>query len=167
MQDQLDGSYLNATADTYTITYDGQKEGETFTTEASPYAEVLLSEGKVTDEQEAFLTEWNTKPDGSGIRYYPGELLSMPEQDITLYAQYGQPSYALKFELNGGTLSDDIILPDTYSPKDQITLPTADEITKAGCKFDGWYTNAEFTGRKVTEIPAHSYGYKTFMQNGR
>lgn len=125
MQDQLDGSYLNATADTYTITYDGQKEGETFTTEASPYAEVLLSEGKVTDEQEAFLTEWNTKPDGSGISYYPGELLSMPEQDITLYAQYGQPSYALKFELNGGTLSDDIILPDTYSPKDQITLPTA------------------------------------------
>lgn len=162
MQDQLDGSYLNATADTYTITYDGQKEGETFTTEASPYAEVLLSEGKVTDEQEAFLTEWNTKPDGSGISYYPGELLSMPEQDITLYAQYGQPSYALKFELNGGTLSDDIILPDTYSPKDQITLPTADEITKAGCKFDGWYTNAEFTGRKVTEIPAHSYGDKTF-----
>ena len=58
LQDQLDGSYLNATADTYTITYDGQKEGETFTTEASPYAEVLLSEGKVTDEQETFLTEW-------------------------------------------------------------------------------------------------------------
>lgn len=78
MQDQLDGSYLNATADTYTITYDGQKEGETFTTEASPYAEVLLSEGKETDEQEAFLTEWNTKQDGSGISYYPGELLSMP-----------------------------------------------------------------------------------------
>ena len=84
--------------------------------------ELIKIEGKVTDEQEAFLTEWNTKPDGSGISYYPGELLSMPEQDITLYAQYGQPSYALKFELNGGTLSDDIILPDTYSPKDQITV---------------------------------------------
>ncbi len=162
MQDQIDGSYVNAAAKQYTITYDGQQESETFTVEASPYAEVLLSEGEVSEGAEVLLTEWNTEPDGSGISYYPGEVLSMPEQDIILYAQYGQPSYALKLELNGGTLAEGFTVPDSYSPQDQITLPTAEEITKAGCKFDGWYTNAEFTGNKVTEIPAHSYGDKTF-----
>ena len=46
--------------------------------------------------------------------------------------------------------------------KTRSHLPTADEITKQDVNFDGWYTNAEFTGSKVTEIPAHSYGDKTF-----
>lgn len=31
---------------------------------------------------------WNTAADGSGVTYQPGETLTMPDNDVTLYAMW-------------------------------------------------------------------------------
>lgn len=162
IQDQIDGSYRTARADVYDIIYDAGGEGEDQVVSASPYAEVILARGNQPAQSDLSFVSWNTRADGSGVTYYPGEVLSMPEQDIRLYAQYGRASYSLRFELNGGTLAQDVTLFDSYSPSQEILLPTEEQITKEGCRFDGWYTNEKFTGSKVTLIPKNSYGDKTF-----
>jgi beta-galactosidase len=36
--------------------------------------------------EEASFVEWNTEPDGSGTGYQPGEEITMPAEDLTLYA---------------------------------------------------------------------------------
>lgn len=63
---------------------------------------------------------WNTKADGSGKSYLPGAAYS-GNADLTLYAQYSNPSLG--------------------------TLPTP---TKSGYTFDGWYT-AKDGGTKASE----------------
>lgn len=64
--------------------------------------------------------------------------------------------YTIDYELDGGSLSDQ---PTSYTNEDKVTLPTP---TKPVHKFLGWYTNGEFTGDQVTEIPKGSTGNKTF-----
>ena len=60
----------------------------------------------------------------------------MPEQDVTLYAMFGQIDFSLELELNGGVLSEGVTVPDMFTPMDaEIVLPTADEITKRGLHF--------------------------------
>ena len=63
MQDQLDGSYLNATADTYTITYDGRKRARPSQQKLPLMQKYSYPEGKVTDEQETFF---------DGVEYQTG-----------------------------------------------------------------------------------------------
>ena len=43
------------------------------------------------------------------------------------------------------------------------TLPTADEITKSGHTFGGWYEDATFSGSPVTSITATDTGDKTYF----
>ena len=105
---------------------------------------------------------WNTKADGSGTSYVPGELLSMPEKNITLYAMYGSNQFSIQWELNGGTVSEGTVLANSYTTKDTILLPTAQQITKEGCVFTGWYTNQDCTGTPITKIEEGSYGDYTF-----
>jgi uncharacterized repeat protein (TIGR02543 family) len=50
--------------------------------------------------------------------------------------------------------------PYEYNPNSlPITLPTA---TRSGYTFEGWYTNADFSGGKVTQITAGSTGNKKY-----
>ena len=65
-------------------------------------------------------TSWNTSKNGSGKTYLPGAIYS-GNADLTLYAQYSNPSVG--------------------------TLPTP---TRSGYTFDGWYT-AKDGGTKVSE----------------
>lgn len=163
LSDQMNGSYASAKAKSYTIQYDGNGQALNLKQTASPYAEVVLpDDGKESSGDVSFMC-WNTKTDGSGVTYYPGEVLCMPEQNVTLYAQYGRSSYNLKLELNGGTLAEGVVIPETFAPADEeILLPTEEQISKEGCKFGGWYIDASFTGSAVTSVPKGSYGDKVY-----
>lgn len=157
--DMQEVSYREMQAAQYTITYDGNQGAcQTHTETASPYGEVTLpaEEGKQ-------LASWNTEPDGSGTGYYPGEVLCMPEENITLYAQYGESGFALTFELNGGRLAEGVTVPSTYRPDgEEILLPTGEELIREGCSFGGWYAGPELKGTAITSIPRGSYGDKIF-----
>ena len=43
-----------------------------------------------------------------------------------------------------------------------VTLPSADEISKRGHTFAGWYRNRKFSGNPVTQIGADEMENKTF-----
>lgn len=163
MTDMMDGSYQEMAPASYTVVFDGNDHAveKEDVKEYSPYAEVTMPVFTSLDEQE--FIGWNTKQDGSGSFYQPGELLSMPEKDITLYAQYGQNNYSISTNLGEGTLAQGVVIPENYTPySDTIVLPTEQQITKDGCIFKGWYRNPSFTGEPVTEIPKGSYGPQSF-----
>lgn len=151
--------YGDMKAASYTITYDGNGGAcQNRTVTASPYAEVLLPA-----DIESHLASWNTEPDGSGSSYYPGELLCMPEENITLYAQYGRSEFTLTLEMNGGRLAEGVTVPTVYHPQDEeILLPSGEEMVREGCSFGGWYADPELKGTAVTGIPKGSYGDKVF-----
>ncbi|MCR2043940.1 leucine-rich repeat protein [Anaerosalibacter massiliensis] len=90
MTDMKNGEYKYMLSDEYreskahNATY--VLDGETKTEKVAPYAAIELTEAAAVGDKK--FKNWNTKPDGSGTIYKAGEYLSMPEHDITLYAQY-------------------------------------------------------------------------------
>ena len=107
-------------------------------------------------------TEWNTKPDGTGISYQPGESFTLTKDyvdanhaadklnTVTLYAQWKlknsvKISYAVAGN-KGGSVNPqfEILNPDTGEAKGS-TAKAAE-----GYKFVGWYNNEECTGAPVS-----------------
>lgn len=78
-------------------------------------------------------------------------------ENLVLHAKWNPEPYEITYELDGGTNSE--ANPATYTAEDTVKL--ADPV-KAGYSFLGWYTTADGTGTKVTEIAAGSRGAKTF-----
>ena len=110
-----------------------------------------------------------TRPDGDtgdyfkwlgsdGNLYAPGK--SVPAGVTTLTAQFAVPSYTVTLNTNGGTINSGNVTGYTYGQG--ATLPTADDITRAGHTFEGWYEDENFSGSPVTEISATDTGKKEF-----
>ena len=78
-------------------------------------------------------------------------------ENLVLHAKWNPEPYEITYELDGGTNSE--ANPATYTAEDTVKL--ADPV-KAGYVFLGWYTAADGTGTKVTEIAEGSRGAKTF-----
>ncbi len=91
--------------------------GKSFTVNYNANGGSVSASGKTVSQT---FTNWNTAKNGSGKSYLPGATYS-DNADLTLYAQYSNPSVG--------------------------TLPTS---TKSGYTFDGWYT-AKDGGTKVSE----------------
>lgn len=82
----------------------------------------------------------------------------------TNFARFTLPvieSYSISYDLSGGTLTDGYALVNSYF-SESVTLPTADDISRTGHTFDGWYEDADFTGEAVTELNEGSTGNKMY-----
>ena len=66
--------------------------------------------------------------------YKFGEIV---ESDLTLYARWIE-SYVVKFETNGGTKIDDVVVVEGYN------LVAPENPTKLGFTFNGWYLDLEY-----------------------
>ena len=87
---------------------------------------------------------WNTKPDGTGDHYEPGEPIN-PTDNIVLYAEY--LNYPIEYDLDGGTGN----LPATYKPSVGYTL---DNPTKVDYEFVGWTgSNGTETQKDLIVLP--------------
>lgn len=96
---------------------------------------------------------WNTAADGSGTAIADGETGYTPgKKDVTLYAQWKERTYTVKYDTGGGT-------PSTIADKDNIKfdesglLPT-DMIKKEGYTLTGW--NVQGTDTKVENDTKYS-----------
>ncbi|WP_312654308.1 InlB B-repeat-containing protein, partial [Aminipila sp.] len=89
---------------------------------------------------------WNTKPDGTGIKYAAGATIANVTADTTLYAQYvDMPKYTISFNPNGGTGS----VPSLQVTEGQTSsaLPDGSGFTApTDMKFHIWNTKADGTG---------------------
>lgn len=70
--------------------------------------------------------------------------------------------FSISYAMNGGTFNEGTAKPVSYTRQTPtISLPTDEDITRAGYVFGGWYENEFFTGNAVTQIPSGSTGNKT------
>ena len=76
-----------------------------------------------------------------------------PTQISTLLATFTPITYTIIYNLNGGSGT---MTPTEYNvTTETFNLPTP---TRTGYTFDGWYSDAEFTGEKVTTIAKGTTG---------
>lgn len=89
---------------------------------------------------------WTTVAGGTTVTKYPGSTVQMKDQDITLYAVYGDKASTvqLTYKANGGNGADitEIDIPNNG----KVTLLGADTFTRTGYRFTGWNTEANGTG---------------------
>lgn len=98
--------------------------------------------------------EWNTKKDGSGTAYKAGAKTS--DAVSILYAQWQKSTAKVTLEFPGGkytnasgsTWDDSFTFTASFSSNSSVTyLPFAQNMTKEGCTFAGWYTEPEYKKR--------------------
>mgnify|MGYP000250105200 CR=1 FL=1 len=79
--------------------------------------------------------------------------------NVTYTAQFSDSlnTYNITYNLNNGTNASGN--PSSYTYGTAVTLA---DPTRTGYTFGGWFENADFTGKAVTEIPADATGNKTF-----
>ncbi|GGL61789.1 InlB B-repeat-containing protein [Sporolactobacillus putidus] len=92
---------------------------------------------------------WNTKLDGSGTSYMPGDQITMGQSNVTLYARWTANRYTVSFDSNGGSAVSD----QTVNYGDQASQPS--DPARTGYTFAGWYTDINLTkvydfGTKIT-----------------
>lgn len=104
---------------------------------------------------------WNTKEDGSGKTYQPGDLYDVNQDggNATLYAQWEKAKYNINVKLNGGTLNDgtynslkDFSIAKYAGDKFNIGIPTKEKNN-----FLGWTPNT-LNGDAPTDFTANKSG---------
>ena len=97
---------------------------------------------------------WNTKADGSGTDYLPGDTVKFKSgNDVTLYAHWTLKFYELTFDLNGGSGS----IPSTqrFDKDHLITIPTT-LPTRSGYRFVNWTTSLNEHGESFKPGDAYN-----------
>lgn len=79
---------------------------------------------------------------------------------MTLKAKWELSTYSVTLQTDGGTIAPGKEVTD-YTYGTGAVLPTADDMTREGYRFDGWYADSGFSGSAVTEITATDTGNKT------
>ena len=80
---------------------------------------------------------------------------------MTLKAKWELSTYSVTLQTDGGTIaSGKEVTGYTYGTG--AVLPTTNDITREGYRFDGWYADSNFSGSPVTEITGTDTGDKVF-----
>ena len=134
---------------------EGQGTAQASPTSAAAGDKVTLS---VTPHEGYRLKEWEVNPDTLGIE--DDNTFTMPEGAVTVKAVFEGIPYSVTLQMNGGTIaSGKEVTGYTYGTG--AVLPTTNDITREGYRFDGWYADSSFSGLPVREITATDTGNKT------
>ena len=88
---------------------------------------------------------------------------TMPDEDMTITAQWTPVEYHLSYTLNSGSLDEWVTNPETYTiESDPITLNNPKRV---GYTFLGWTTEWETTPTINVTIPTWSTGNRTYVAN--
>ena len=149
----------------YTVTFNGNGGSGTMDDQSFEYdEEKALTANSFTWTGHDF-TGWNTKADGSGTPYPDKEpVKNLTDTDggsVTLYAQWKPSTYAVALYPNEGAIAPEKDVTQ-YTYGTGAALPTAEDITRGGYVFKGWYEDRGFSGSPVTEITSADTGAKTY-----
>ena len=153
------------TANTYTVTFDanggeGSMDPQPFTYDASQN----LSPNSFTRTGYTF-AGWSTSEGGSVV-YSNGQSVSNLTADqngnVTLYAQWTVNTYNVTLHLNGGKFVEDYQGVTSYTYGTTTLLPDAEQMTRSGYRFEGWYADEKFQDGPYTEISDTDVGNKEF-----
>lgn len=98
-------------------------------------------------------TGWNTKEDGTGTTYANNAVVTSLTPTaggtVTLYAQWGEATYTVIFNLNGGNVQSGDFSNMTCARNTNYTIPTG-TIVANGLIFLGWSTSSSTTTATYT-----------------
>ena len=143
----------------YTVSYD-VNGGRGSVADTGRYAKgskaTVASAVGVTAPEGKVFQSWNTKADGTGDSYYPGDSFVMGASDVTLYAQYGDtaPRTKVTYKANypNGVASAEYTT-DELDRNATIKLATAEGAGFSqvdGYELIGWAESADATTAKYT-----------------
>ncbi|MQW22624.1 MULTISPECIES: InlB B-repeat-containing protein [unclassified Lactococcus] len=115
-------------------------------------------------------TGWNTKADGTGKQYNPGESVTPSSTSLILHAQW-KPVEANKmyivYDGNGKTNGE---VPEAYVglPNDTVQLPSSEDVNKLGMKktgyiFSGWSTTPTAQGIMYPDGVSQKFSQNTVL----
>lgn len=110
---------------------------------------------------------WNTKEDGSGTSYQPGNLYDVNQDggNVTLYAQWEKEKYTATVKLNGGSYNGstkDFTI--SKYPGEEISIGTP---TRSKHNFTGYILTMDNNdGDAPTSVTQSASGFKGIMQMG-
>lgn len=121
----------------YHVYYDANGGTGEQTDPLSPYkpGETVTVMDKETISKSGYLfTGWNSSDDGSGTKYRPGSKFTMPDADITLYAQWTKKSSGGGGSSggSGGSTTPTTPTEPTAPPRDSATPPADSATTPSG-----------------------------------
>lgn len=95
--------------------------------------------------------------------YYPGEVVVMPKEGLTLTAKYTANRYYITFNTNGGTY----VAPVNALCDDEVTLPAYP--TKDGNKCVGWYAadGTRYEAGATITMPAYGLALTAQWDTGK
>lgn len=137
---------------TYAITYNANGGSGAPASQTKSYGAVLKLTTSVPSRAGYDFVNWNTKVDGSGTSYDPGDpLAANANAALTLYAQWKLKTYTISYNANGGSGAPE---GQTKTYGTALTLSSATP-TRAGHDFLGWNTKSDGSGTNYA--PKASY----------
>ena len=130
----------NNTPKTFTVTYDANGGKGTLEPARKTAKEAIVIANADSLSREGFtFSGWNTKEDGTGISYAPGDRYE-EDENLILYAQWKAISptttYTISYELGDGELKDGETNPTVYtSETEEFTLKNPIHESR---EFLGW-----------------------------
>ena len=130
----------NNTPKTFTVTYDANGGKGTLEPARKTAKEAIVIANADSLSREGFtFSGWNTKEDGTGTSYAPGDKYE-EDENLTLYAQWKAISptttYTISYELGGGKLKDGETNPTVYTSETE-TFTLKNPIHESR-EFLGW-----------------------------
>ncbi len=135
----------------YTVTYNGNgNSGGTVPVDSNEYENIdnvtVLNNTGLLEKIGYTFKGWNTKSDGSGKHYEPGDTFVIGNQNIILYAQWA-PVYRITYNGNGNISGTVPVDSNQYESGANVTvLSNTGLLEKVNYTFVGWNTEADGNG---------------------
>ncbi|MBO7054099.1 MAG: InlB B-repeat-containing protein, partial [Bacteroidales bacterium] len=78
----------------------------------------------------------------------------------TFYAGWSNTAYSITLHTNDGIISSGNVTAYTFGTEEQ--LPTEEQISKTGYKFEGWFDNASCSGEAISSVASTAIGDKQY-----
>ena len=157
----------NNTPKTFTVTYDANGGKGTLEPARKTAKEAIVIANADSLSREGFtFSGWNTKEDGTGTSYAPGDKYE-EDENLTLYAQWKAISptttYTISYELGGGKLKDGETNPTVYTSETE-TFTLKNPIHESR-EFLGWILKGsdDSTAKPNVTIEKGSSGDLSFV----
>ncbi len=140
------------TPSTYSVIYDGNgNTGGTAPADPQEYEKgaIVTVPGNTGNLVKTGFTfaGWNTGADGGGTTYSQGQVFTMGEADVRLYAKWtAQATFAVTYDGNGNTGGEAPVDSTRYLPGQTVTVLSPGTIVKIGYTFNGWNTDVNGSG---------------------
>jgi len=102
---------------------------------------------------------WNTRPDGTGVNYYPGDIITFGASDVILYPVFTASHPNIIYHGNGNTGGYPPASTYEYLPEHTVTVRNQNTMTKGGYYLAGWNTQPDGTGTTYQPGDTFTMGY--------